>query len=105
MASKNRRIQTQLTAPGVTAHLPLSVYAGPRWFKVVVATINTSLVVRVEATNGTTLIAQSADITIIANGTYLIPVQADDSHVRFNFVSEAGGTAVTLNVSLVEETN
>lgn len=105
MAQLNRRTQTQLTAPGVTADLKLAPYAGPRWFQVVVAAINTSVVVRSESTDGTTVTAQTPDVTITANGTYLIPVYASNSHVQFNWVSEAGGTAATLDVTLVEETN
>jgi hypothetical protein len=105
MAQLNRRTQTQLTAPGVTADLKLSPYAGPRWFKVVVATIDTNIVVRSESTDGTTVTAQTPNTTITANGTYLIPVYADNSHVQFNFVSEAGGTAATVDVTLIEETN
>lgn len=105
MALKNRRTQTQLTAPGVTSDLQLAPYAGPRWFRVVVATIDTNVTVRSESTDGTTVTAQSPDFVLTANGTYLIPVYADNSHVQFNFVSEAGGTAATLDVTLVEETN
>lgn len=104
MALKNRRTQTQLTAPGVTDDLILSPYAGPRWYEVVVADIGTNVVVRSESTDGTTVTAQTPNVTIIANGTYLIPVYANDSHVQFNFISESGGTP-TLDVTLVEETN
>ena len=107
MAQINRRPLTQLTEVGVTANLKLSPYAGPRWFRVVVAAINTSLVIRAEyaTTASGAVTARGMDYTITANGTYTLPVFATDNFVRLNFVSETGGSAVTLDATLTEETN
>ena len=107
MAQLNRRTQTQLTAPGVTADLKLSPYAASRHYRVVVAAINTSLVVRAEyaATASGSVTGRGFDYTITANGTYTLPVFATDNFVHLNFVSEAGGFAATVDATLVEETN
>lgn len=107
MAQLNRRVQTQLTAPGVTDALKLSPYAAPRHFQIVVAAINTSLVARVEYTNtvGGAVTVRGVDYTIKANGTHTLPVFAAGEFTRLNFVSEAGGTTVTVDATLIEETN
>lgn|SRR5574343_697347 len=103
MAFKNSRTQTQLTAPGTTAHLPISKNGGVKYFSLVCATLNTSVTVRVENTNGTSVVSQGIDQVISANGTYNIPVFPASSHIRLNFVSEVGGTAATITPTYVEE--
>lgn len=107
MAYTNRRTQTTLTDPGTTTSLKLAPYAASRHYRLVVATINTSIVVRAEyqATSGGAVTGRGMDYTITANGTYSLPVFPIDSFVRFNFVSEVGGTAASVAATLVEETN
>lgn len=90
----------QLTAPGVTAYSKVQPGSiGEYGYKVVIASINTSLVLRVEYNNASTgsAISRSEDIAITANGTYIIPIFASEAFSRLNFVSEVGGTAVTVD--------
>lgn len=107
MAYQNRRILAQLTAPNTSNVLKLAPYAAPRHYRIVIAAINTSLVVRAEYRNTSAgaVTARGVDYTITANGTYSIPVFAMDNFTHLNFVSEVGGTAVTVDATLVEETN
>ncbi len=107
MAYTNKRSQTQLTAPGTTATLPLAKYGASRWYQVVVATIDTNVVLRVEYTNTASgsVTARSQDFTLTANGTYTLAVFGQDNFTRLNFVSESGGTNATITATLCEETN
>ena len=101
---------TQLTAAGQTAgqDVSLCTYYG---YTVTVASINTNVIVGLQGTiDGsnwseltlkntavTGLSISSNRCTITANGTYLIWSEAPVSLVRFNFISESGGTAATLD--------
>lgn len=107
MANLNNRVQTQLTAPGSTAGLALGQYGGGnKFYKVVVASINTNCVLRVEFSSTqafSAVTAQRPDVTITANGTYILDVKPAGNFARLTFVSETGGTAVTIDATLVEE--
>jgi hypothetical protein len=103
MSFRKRRTQTQLTAPGTTAHIEMSKMRGVKYFSLVCATLNTSVTVRVENTNGTSVVSQGIDQVISTNGTFNIPVFPASSHVRLNFVSEVGGTAATITPTYNEE--
>jgi len=98
------RTQTQLTAPGTTAKLKLTQRVGDKFYKVVLATVDTNVVVRVEYANTSagSVTGRSQDYTLTANGTYTLPVFPLDNFVYFNFVSETGGTGATLDVTLLE---
>ena len=91
--------ETQLTAPGVT---PARSFAGMRaatcW--VTVAAINTNVAIAVEGrpnAGGTFSALSSATIT--QNGTTTYTITAPAEALRFNFVSESGGTAATIDVN------
>lgn len=103
---------TQLTAPGNTADADVANVFNHS-FQVLVAAINTNVIVEMEGTmdgtnyfdipmintvvtDATTLTANR--LTITANGTYLLQASAKLDSIRFNFVSESGGTAATLDV-------
>ena len=105
---------TQLTAAGSTDHIHVPG-ARNHVFQVLVADIDTNVIVRADGSNdgtnfgemtisntavtGATSITNNR-ITITANGTYLIVVKNTlTPYVRFTFVSESGGDAsVTLDV-------
>lgn len=96
---------TQLTAAGSTA----AQNVRPRTtieYAVTVASIDTSVTVRVEGshdnTNWFNLDDAAIDTTYTANGTYeLCKYGVAAEYVRFTFVSEAGGANATLDVSLM----
>ncbi len=91
---------TTLTAPGGSTVLEVGNQPIVKLVaKVTVASINTNVVIRFETDESTSFSAvtgQTLDETITANGTYLFDVPVDNSFVRLNFVSEAGGTAATV---------
>jgi len=94
---------TQLTASGTTDGL-LVQYIRNHTFQVVVANINTSVTVRCEGsldgTNYFNLSDAGANTTITSDGTYLFhKYQFSTKYVRFNFVSESGGTSATIDVT------
>lgn len=71
-------------------------------FAYTIASINTNVVVRVDGsldnTNWFNLDMDEDTITQIANGTYSFQYQGRVPWLRFYFVSEAGGTDVTVDV-------
>ncbi len=96
---------TQLTAAGSTTAVNIQE-KNCILFQVVVAAINTSVTVRVEGSNDNTSWANlddgAVDTTYNANGTYQLSKDGVKvKYVRFTFVSEVGGTAVTLDVKLI----
>lgn len=97
--------ETQLTATGATQALDVSLYSRVTC-QYIVANINTSVTVRLEGscdgTNWFNLSPTDTDTTKTANGTYAFVLDSIALHrVRFNFVSEAGGTAATIDVRMV----
>jgi len=92
----------QLTAPGSSPEINMLDYHNVG-FQVKVAAINTSVDVRIEGsmdnTNWFNLDDSGTDVQYTANGTYYIHKDNFScKYVRFTFVSEVGGTAVTLDV-------
>jgi hypothetical protein len=92
-----------LEAPGVTdsiSYKGCSAYT----FTITVADINTSVTVRVEGWSeeeGTwvNMHTLGEDTVITANGSYKLFYEGEDPILlRFNFVSEAGGTDATISV-------
>ena len=103
---------TQLTAVGLTSSTKVKGMRN-HTFQVTVAAINTNVIVSADgsadgtsfgelsmdntATAGLAITANRATIT--ANGTYIITVKNTPLHsVKFNFISETGGSAATLDV-------
>jgi hypothetical protein len=94
--------ETQLTAPGSTT---IRSFNGYRLLSCsyTVASINTSIVIRLEArlTGSSAWVnidPSQADTTITANGTYGFTRNFTVEDIRFVFVSESGGTAATIDV-------
>jgi len=90
----------QLTAPGNTVAVSGSAI-NKHVFQITLAAKNTSVDVNIEGSiDGTNWFKiKSSDIQYTANGTYYI--EAHDlqvTFIRFDFVSEVGGTAATLDV-------
>ena len=98
---------TQLTAPGTTAWVEMGrLKPASADLEVIVAAINTNVVVKVEySEDGSAVAASSLSETITANGTYNIPLSVRYRLVRLNFVSEAGGTDATVDSSVAQHTN
>ena len=105
MATRVKRItQTntwaQLTAAGSTAAL---FVLGNAYHTIAytVAAINTSVTVKAEGsldnTNWFNLDSQDATTTKIANDTYGMVFEGQIAYIRFTFVSEVGGTNVTID--------
>lgn len=93
--------EPQLTAPGTTASRSFAGYALAT-IQVDVASINTSVTLRIEGSNnGTTwfnMSTSSTDTVITANGPYGFQFESCPEFVRVNFVSEVGGTSATIDV-------
>ncbi len=93
--------ETQLTAPGTTQALDVTPYTRVNC-QYVIASINTNVVVRLEGsndgTNWSNLAQGEVDTTRTANGTFNFITTAPLYRVRFNFVSESGGTTATIDV-------
>lgn len=104
MPGINSRTQTQLTAPGTSAYLQLSTGRASKWYEITIATIDTNVIVQVEySTTGSGAATKLAPaVTFTENGTYVLPVFDVAKYVRFNFVSESGGTAATITPVLKE---
>ena len=94
-------VQTQLTAPG-TGEVIKTIGVNEITAQYKIAAIDTSVAVRLEGsldnTNWGNLDADEADTTQTANGTYFLNYKGKIPYVRFNFVSEAGGTGATIDV-------
>ncbi len=94
---------TQLTAAGSTGSLKV-LGVKSIIFQYVVATINTNVVTRCEGSmddsNWFNLDFNDVDKTKTANGAYAFRYDGDGAlpYIRFTWVSEAGGTAATLDV-------
>jgi len=90
-----------MTAPDTTQPFNVERYRKHTW-QYTIASINTSVDVRVEGSldNNTWGNVNAADATTqkTANGTYLMWSEIHVRWIRFVFVSEAGGTAATINV-------
>jgi hypothetical protein len=91
---------TQLTAAGSTAAVSMLGYTRA-FITLLVASIDTNVVVRIEGTNDgtnwTNLSTANTDTTITANGTYGFVFVGCPASIRVTFVSESGGTAVTID--------
>jgi len=96
-----RYVNAQLTAPGNGTTFKVDQLGAPNALcRVVVAAINTNVIVRVEQSvnsNFSTIDQRTPDTTITANGNYEIDYQIRHPFVRVVFVSETGGTAATLD--------
>lgn len=91
---------TQLTAAGSSASLATPALTRHSiWCTV--AAINTSVTLRIEGsldgTNWANLDSSNADTTITSNGTYGFTFIGLLNSIRVTFVSEVGGTAVTVD--------
>ena len=93
--------ETQLTAVGTTTSRSMVGY-NQALITATVANINTNVVVRVEisndGTNWTNASVLNTDTTITTNKTEAFVFSGCPANIRFNFVSESGGTAATINV-------
>lgn len=94
--------ETQLTAPGTTQALDVTAFSRIHC-QYVITTINTNVVVRLEGsndgTNWSNLAQGEVDTTRTANGAYSFVITGIPLfRIRFNFVSETGGTAATIDV-------
>lgn len=102
---------TQLTAPGDTSE-ELVNNAGVYGYTFTVASVDTNVIVNLEGSidqsnyaelsiENTAMTGASISVnrmTITVNGTYEIWTKAPMKDVRFNIISESGGTAVTIDV-------
>lgn len=106
---------TQLTAPGDTVEVNVENY-DIFGYSFTVASIDTNVIVNLEGTiDGTNFFEVSLDstavvggayttnrVTITANGTYHIFARNQKmAQVRFNWVSESGGTAATIDADFM----
>lgn len=93
--------ETLLTVPGVTASRSFDTYTNAL-FTYLVSSINTSVVVRIEGSNNGTdwiNLDPSGDKVVIANGLdFYQLVGITPAFMRFNFVSESGGSSATIAV-------
>lgn len=93
----------QLIVPGSTPAFSMVGYKRAT-IAVVVAAINTNVVLRAEGsmdgTNWFNLSADNTDTTITANGTYGFNVEVAVDNIRLNFVSESGGTNATIDATV-----
>lgn len=95
----------QLTAPGSTPSINMHVY-NKVLFQIVVASIDNSVDVRVEGSldnsNWFNLDDAGTDVQYTGNGTFQIHKDNFScEYIRFTFVSEVGGTNVTLDVDMI----
>lgn len=95
-----------LSAPGVSASISAAIHTQGT-YQVTVANIDTSVTVRAEGSlDGVVwynLDFKNVDTVRTANGTFAMTFsKRTNKFVRFNFVSEAGGTAATLAVKFAE---
>lgn len=104
----------QLTAPGDTAPINVSLY-DEHCFQIVVASVDTNVIFGIQAsldgTNyGRLSLADAADQvvgstiseeqdTVTVDGTYFLRIRGQFKFLKFTFEDENGGTAVTLDVT------
>ncbi len=99
---------TQLTAPDASTEwvnigsiLPSNVD-----MEVTVAAIDTNVAYEVQySADASTIVARSSVTTRTANGKYINPVSPKYKYARAYFLTESGGTAVTLDVTMSMYTN
>lgn len=94
--------EEELTSPGTTTPRQMTNFRDAAW-SVKVANINTSVSIRFEGSMNNTdwfnLYGLSEDIVINSNGTfYYQKNNCNIEYIRFNFVSELGGTTAIINV-------
>lgn len=90
----------QLTAPG-NGEIVVSgtVQAAGGQGEITLAAVDTNVVVRYDYSNDNfSTTATGIPVTLTANGTHVVPVLPGYAQVRPVFVSEAGGTAATLDI-------
>ena len=99
--------ETQLTAAGSTAARSSKPHKLIT-FQVKATNVDTNAVIRFEGTlddtgddNWGNLDEDNVDTTLTADGTTLYTFTGKLSRVRFTFVSESGGTAVTFDVKIM----
>lgn len=102
--AQDKNTWAQLTAPAATSAFSMVGYTKAT-LAFVLASINTNVVVRAEGsldgTNWFNLSQTNTDTTITANGTYAFNISSVAcDFVRFNFVSETGGIAATIDASV-----
>ncbi len=90
----------QLTAPGQTASLPVKRIKN-HTFVYTLASVDTNVIVQPEGSvDGTNWFAMATAVTQDTDGSYGFMIEnAPVLHVRFNVVSESGGTAATVDVA------
>jgi hypothetical protein len=94
---------TQLTAAGVADNIADTKGANSLSCEFVVAAINTNVIVRLEFSNDRAFASGvyfTPELTITANGNYAISSAPVKRYCRARFVSEAGGTAATVDVNM-----
>lgn len=94
---------TQLTAPGTTAVVDVVPYK-QHTVQYKVASINTSVDVNVQGSvDGNNFFnLESSNVQKTANGTYYLNYKnLPLARMRFNFAAEAGGTAATIDVTIM----
>ena len=107
MSKVYTKTNTQLTAPGngdttnVHSFMPIG-----GWLEVTLASVDTSATVRVDYSNdGFTTTVSGTPVTMTADGSYALPIISGYEQMRPVFVSEVGGTAVTVDFTVNYETN
>lgn len=98
-------VGSQLTAAGNGTSIDTSGFKNHSFY-VTVASIDTNVVVRIEGSTDDSTFANidvaGTDITYTANGTYLLSkAEFPMKYARVVFVSESGGTGVTLDTVYV----
>lgn len=103
-ANVNKIVYTEeeLISPGITTPRQMTNFRDAAW-SVKVTNINTSVSIRFEGSMNNTdwfnLYGLSEDILINSNGTfYYQKNNCNIEYIRFNFVSELGGTTAIINV-------
>lgn len=96
---------TTMTAPGVTTSVEVSNYHHFT-FQITIAAINTTVTMRMEGSLDNAAFFNmddnGVDYTVAANDTYSMRAEHRKvKYVRFRFVSETGGTAVTAAVKMI----
>lgn len=101
-AAHVKHVESQLTAPSTSTNSRNMDGYSKGCIQVVVASINTSVTLRVEGSNDNSnwfnLSTSRTDTTFTANGCYAFQFDSCPQHVRTTFVNEAGGTAATIDV-------
>jgi hypothetical protein len=95
------KVDPQMTASGYGPTFNVQSLGNPMCsLDMVVANINTSVTMRVDQSSSPTFasdIIKGPETTYNFNGTYQIPYQTTKPYVRAFFVSEVGGTTVTVD--------